>query len=264
VRLAPLLLLLALGAAHAAEPARPRLNLATTTWEPYVGESLPGKGYVYQLVTAAFDRAGYDVDIRFYPWPRVLALGHDGAIDAALPEYYDEMRKQDFVYSTPFPGGPVGFCAMRTRGIKLPASLAERPAEALAQMRELHFGVVRGYLNSPAFDAADLKKDEARDDETNLRKLIHGRVDLVVIDRYTARHLLRGVLRDDAARIECLDPPLAQQQLYVMFPRKRAGYEKLAEDFNRGLAQVSAAAELAAIMQRTGLSADPAAATTTP
>jgi ABC-type amino acid transport substrate-binding protein len=246
--------LLAAAPLRADDTPRTHLTLVTTTWEPYIGETLPGEGYVYQLVTRAFERAGYSTEIHFYPWARALALAREGRADGLLPEYYDERRLTEFAYSNPFPGGPVGFCARRDRHITLPPTLVEHPGAALTQLGKLRFGVVRGYLNAPAFDDRnDLIKDEARDDESNLRKLIHGRVDLAVIDRYVAEHLLGGVLKADADAVECLDPPLAQQSLYVAFPRRVPGSEAFVAAFNRGLAEVGAAAELADILQRTGL-----------
>jgi polar amino acid transport system substrate-binding protein len=51
-------------------------------------------------------------------------------------------------------------------------------------MKQYTFGVVKGYVNTPEFDAAIfLKKVESASDEEYLRNLINGRVDLIFIDR---------------------------------------------------------------------------------
>lgn len=248
---------LACGAASAADAGEPqRVALATTDWRPYIGQDLPGNGYVYQLVSTAFARAGYAADIQFYPWARALALAREGKVTGLLPEYYDESREADFAYSQPFPGGPVGFYARRDRHLTLPKTLSRQPAEALRTLRHLRFGVVRGYLNAPVFDQADLTREEAKDDLTNLRKLYHGRVDAIVIDRYVADYLLRTALPKYRDALEFLEPPLAQQPLYVAFSLKAPAHEAVRQAFNRGLAEVISASELARIMRRTGLPPD--------
>lgn len=251
-------LLAAAGAARAADAPRQTVALATTDWAPYIGQDLPDRGYVHVLVTRAFALAGYDAQIRFYPWARALLLAREGKVAGLLPEYYDASRTNEFAYSDPFPGGPVGFYARRDRGLKLPPTLATKPAAALQTLRHLRFGVVRGYLNAPAFDTAPgLTRDEARDDLTNLRKLYHGRVDAIVIDRHVAEHLLRTAVPEFAGELEYLEPPLARHSLYVAFSRTAADHDVLRRAFNKGLEQLELSGELAAIRRRAGLGGAP-------
>jgi polar amino acid transport system substrate-binding protein len=246
------------GAAFAADAPRKTVVLATTEWPPYIGQELPEQGYVHILATRAFAHAGYEVQIRFYPWARALALAREGSVAGLLPEYYDASRTGEFAYSDGFPGGPVGFYARRDRKLKVPPSLATRPERALATLKHLRFGVVRGYLNAPAFDTAPgLQREEARDDLTNLRKLFHRRVDAIVIDRHVAEYLLRTAVPEFAPELEYLEPPLARHLLYVAFARTAADHETLRQAFNRGLEQLEVSGELAAIRRRAGLGAAP-------
>ena len=249
--------LFALGA-QAAEPPARTVELATTEWPPYIGQELPEHGYVHVLVTHAFAREGYEARIRFYPWARALALAREGKVAGLMPEYFDASRTSEFAYSDGFPGGPVGFFARRDRRLKLPPTLATKPAAALATLKHLRFGVVRGYLNAPAFDTAPgLRREEARDDLTNLRKLYHGRVDAIVIDRHVAEYLLRTAVPEFAKELEYLEPPLAQHQLYVAFSRTAPNHEAMLKAFNDGLARLETSGELAAIRRRAGLGGAP-------
>lgn len=231
--------------------------LATTDWAPYIGQDLPDRGYVHTLTLRAFELSGYRAEIQFYPWARALALARQGKVAGLLPEYFDASRQGEFAYSDAFPGGPVGFYVRRDSGIVLPASMATRPAEALATLKHLRFGVVRGYLNAPVFDSApDLKREDAKDDLTNLRKLYHRRVDAIVIDRHVAGHLLRTVVPEFAAELAYLEPPLARHSLYIAFSRAAADHDALRRAFNRGLGRLKASGELAAIRRAAGLGAE--------
>lgn len=251
-----LMLAALLAACHSGMAAEKSVVLATTEWPPYIGQDLPERGYVHILTTRAFALAGYRVEVQSYPWARALALARQGKVAGLVPEYYDAARKAEFAYSDAFPGGPVGFYVRRDGKIKLPPSMASRPAEALATLKHLRFGVVRGYLNAPVFDSApDLKREEAKDDLTNLRKLFHRRVDAIVIDRHVAEYLLRTAVPEFAGAFEFLEPPLARHSLHVAFSRTAPGYEAQLEAFNRGLARLQASGELAEIRRRTGLGA---------
>lgn len=246
--------LLAASTSAAAADAPKAVMLATTEWAPYIGQELPEQGYVHILVTRAFARSGYEAQIRFYPWARALALAREGKVAGLMPEYFDAGRTNEFAYSDAFPGGPVGFYARRDRKLKIPPTLATKPAVTLATLKHLRFGVVRGYLNAPAFDnAPGLTREEARDDLTNLRKLYHRRVDAIVIDRHVAEYLLRTAVPEFTAELEYLEPPLAQHSLYIAFTRTAAGHETLRQAFNRGLELLENSGELAAIRRQAGL-----------
>ncbi|MGH8441626.1 MAG: substrate-binding periplasmic protein [Nevskiaceae bacterium] len=250
-------LLLAAGAVEAADAPAKIVRLATTDWPPYIGRSLPERGYVHTLTVQAFAASGYRAELEFYPWARALALARDGKVAGLVPEYFDAARQDEFAYSRPFPGGPVGFCVRRDSKLSLPKSMAHKPAEALATLKHLRFGVVRGYLNAPVFDSApDLKREDAKDDLTNLRKLYHRRVDAIVIDRNVAEYLLHTAVPEFAAELTYLEPPLARHPLYVAFARAVPEHEALLQAFNRGLGRLEASGELAAIRRQAGLSAE--------
>lgn len=231
-----------------------RVELATLEWEPYIGENLPERGFVHELVTDAFRTMGYEVDVTFYPWARALAVATSGQVDGLFPEYFDGSRTGDFVYSAPFPGGPVGFLVRKDSGIRFPSDPRKDLTAALRNMRQFRFGVVRGYLNTKAFDDATfLFKDEAVTDEQNLQKLIAKRVDLIFIDQYVARHLIDTRfpwVRDDLAFLE---PMLETKPLHVAFSRRAADREQKVKDFNEGLAKLQRSGALKAILRRHGI-----------
>jgi ABC-type amino acid transport substrate-binding protein len=252
-----LLALLLAGVAPAAgaatpTPARPFVHLVTLEWEPYIGTRMPQQGYTAQLVRAAFADQGMDVRIEFYPWARALHLARTGAVDGLVPEYFDAGRESEFVYSAPFPGGPLVLYRRRGDAVAFAFDPVRQADAALRALKGKRFGVVRGYVNTPAFDAADyLAKEEASDDATNLRKLVYGRIDLAVIDRRVAEHLVRTDYPQYADRIEPIEPALDEKPLYIAFSRKSPRQREALAAFNRGLAAMRADGRLAALHQRT-------------
>jgi polar amino acid transport system substrate-binding protein len=230
-----------------------KVTLTTLNWEPYIGEALPGKGYVYEIVSEAFQSVGYQVEIRFSPWPRTVAEAESGKADGLFPEYYDENRRAHFVYSKPFPGGPVGFLARKESKITFPADPQKDLAKTLRGMKQYSFGVVRDYINTKEFDdAAYLLKDESISDEQNIQKLILKRTDLIYIDKLVAQHLIKTKFLKFSNELEFLEPPLEVKTLYIAFSKKAPDYEEKLIDFNEGLAKLQKAGAIKAIMKKYG------------
>jgi polar amino acid transport system substrate-binding protein len=248
--LVALLALALAGGAPRAEAAEP-IRLVSLEWEPYIGPSLPEQGFAAAVVRAAFADQGLAVEIEFHPWERALELARSGAVDGLVPEYYNGEREAEFAFSAPLITGPLVFYKRRADALRYriePGGPLDSGLRALAERR---FGVVKGYLNTPTFDAADyLTRIEADDDLANLRQLAEGQVDLAVIDRRVAEHLLRTRLPEYAATLEPLSPRLGDMSLYLAFSRKSPRMAEARDAFNRGLEKLRADGRLNALRTR--------------
>lgn len=218
--------------------------LSTTAWEPYIGPDLPGQGYVAEVAREALARSGHSLRLVFLPWLRAVHLARQGKVDGYLPEYESRELRLEFLFSDPFPGGPVGFFKLRRR-----SDVSWRGLDSLKPFR---IGVVRGYVNTPDFDArADLCKQPADDDAANLRMLLAGRIDLMLADRHVGRALARKSAA--AEDIVFLPPPLEEKELFACFPARHPASAALLKDFNRGLAKLRKDGTLARLRARHGL-----------
>lgn len=227
--------------AESAAVSAATIQIVSLDWEPYVGEQLPEQGYVAALIRAAYAQQGRSVSIEFYPWARALELARSGQVDGLAPEYYDPSRNAEFEYSAEFPGGPLVLYKRRDDPVRFIVDPVEKQEQALRLLQSRRFGVVRGYLNTPVFDAADyLTKQASNDDSANLRLLVFGRIDLAVIDRRVAEYLIRTQHPEYAERIEPMDPPLADKPLFIAFSRKSPRMREALDAFNEGLAALQA------------------------
>ena len=250
ITLVALLLAAALSVTAAAAGKKP-VRLATLEWEPYIGEKMPDQGYCAALIRAAFATQGMTVDIQFYPWARALHLARTGAVDGLMPEYFNTSRLTEFEFSAPFPGGPLVLYQRSGDRTRFSGDPLVHQDAVLRALKSQRFGVVRGYLNTPVFDAATyLIKDEANDDATNLRKLVYGRIDLAVIDRRVAEHLIRTTYPDYAKKIRPMSPPLADIPLYIAFSLKSSRKTEALTAFNKGLAALQASGQIDALYKR--------------
>lgn len=205
-----------------------RVTIATLKWEPYIGPDLKNDGYVGELIKNAFKIKGYNPKLVYHPWKRTVVMARSGYYVAYGPEYFSEDIKKDFLFSRPFPGGPLGFFKLKRTQIT---------STALQDLKPYKIGVVRGYVNTAEFDsAAYLNKEEVTDDEMNLRKLVAGRVDLVVCDKYVGDFIIRRQFKERADEIEFMLPPLEKNKaLYLCVSKKIPNASKIIEAFNSGV-----------------------------
>lgn len=223
--------------------ARDRVVLATLDWEPYIGRNLKQQGYVAMIVTQAFKRSGMDVEIQFHQWSRVIGLAKQGKVDGYFPEYYSDAITDYASFSDPIPGGPLGFFKRTSSKISF---------TNIEKLKGYRIGVVKGYTNTKAFDMANfLIKHPVKDDLSNLRLLLAGRVDLVVADKYVGEHLVRIHLPSQASAIEFLPRILEEKALYVCLSKKSSRPHVYLNAFNNGLRQMKADRTLEKLLPQT-------------
>ena len=249
-----------LGLLPSVATAAATVRLAAAEMSPYIGPTHAREGYVAELVRAAFERAGYKVDIRFYPLARARSMAEAGQVDGLMPLSYSRSLEDSFLLSSPFPGANDGLLKKRSLALTYPADAPARPLEILRAMSGLRFGAVRGASVSEAFDKADfLKRDYVDRDLQNLDKLALGRIDLMVVDKFRASDLMILHRPHLIGQLEFLAPPLFRSDFHVAFSRKAPNAARLRADFNRGLSGLAAEGRIDDILLRHGLSVRKAA-----
>jgi polar amino acid transport system substrate-binding protein len=117
-------------------------------------------------------------------------------------------------------------------------------------LRPYRIGIVRGYRNPPAFEAAHLRTDVADTDAANLKKLAAKRIDLILIDRGTATHILQHELPEYREHLEAVEPPVEVLPMHLIISKKAKDYQTKMDDFNKGLELLSAEGVIEAILKQ--------------
>jgi len=225
----------------------PVLQLVTTEFAPYMGEKLPEQGVAVALARAALASQGWRLQVAFRPWARALTELEAGQHDGVIGAWYQPERERIMDFAKPMGiDNLVGYFG-----------LAKRPGAGKHQLPTdlagLHIGTVQGYANPQAFEQAvqlGAKADPARDDLTNLRKLLAGRVDLVLIDKGVARYLISTELKGAATQFVWLEPALERMPLHIAMAKARPQHQALRELMDRGQEAIARSGELERIRQR--------------
>jgi polar amino acid transport system substrate-binding protein len=188
--------------------------------------------------------------VKFYymPWGRAVEMVSKGSYNGLCPAYYTEERAEKFSMSDPFPAGPLLFAKRRSARIDY---------NTLRDLAPYKIAVVRGYANTKAFDNAGyLQKSFTIDDQTGYRRLLFGRVDLWLADKFVAQYTMSQHLPEKADEIAFINKPLAEKTLHVAFTKSKPNYKALTKAFNTGLKSVLNDGSLEQILRRHHLSLD--------
>ncbi len=245
--------------------AQKKINITTLNWPPYIGESICKQGWVQQLTIAILASQGYEVRSTFYPWARTIREAEHGKVDILYPEYYIEStapsdvhkgtyRVKHLALSERIPGGTIAF--MKRKGTK------DNYKGNFNNLRGEKIGVVRGYQNTPEFDAL-LDKDffsidmAAVDDLMNARKLIGERVNLIIGDPTVIRFSVMNSVLDPGLKQKILDkletvtPYIQYNYLYYAVSKKKPEWVQILEMLNKTIAEFEASGELYRIIEET-------------
>lgn len=215
-------------------PTRPwarELVLLTTEYPPYSMQAQPGGGLFTELISEAMARKGWTLTIRTVPWARVPADIAAARADGALICWPEELKKFNLLASRPVFISELGFFVRK--------SDAQTINVALAGLAGQRVGAVRGYGYPPALAASGALIDYVQDDQTNLRKLLAGRIAYVALERMVGEYLLQthksAELRD---QIVWKGPAFAKLPLYVGIAKHRPDSAQILADLNSGLASM--------------------------
>lgn len=220
-------------------------QFSSLDWAPYIGPDLPNQGYVVDLVKKIYQSTGNEAKINFYPWARSLHLARTGTVHGILPEYYSEERKSHFVFSDPFPGGPLVLLKLRHNPNK-PKNIKE--------LKKFKVGVVRGYVNTKEIDETSFPtKMQVENDWSLIVALFKSRIDFAVIDLNVAKYLIKTKKPKWLKHISYVDPVLESKFLYIAFSKKNKNHKKSLELFNKGLKKLKKTGELDDLLDKYGI-----------
>jgi polar amino acid transport system substrate-binding protein len=203
---------------------------AQTKTVTFVTDKEKEGGYLCAITTAALNRAGYEVNIKFQPWARALKDVMDGTSQALLGCFYSDSRAKEMQYTKSIASSDIVFYKRKD---------SKATFTKMVDLRPFTIGTINCAVYTPEFDTASfIKKEPVATPVQNIKKLLAGRIDLFIENRAVVQRLLANEFSAESSKIVAIDPPLVTNKFYNAFSKKRLGYEQIVADFNKGLAQI--------------------------
>ncbi len=211
------------------------MRLASLEWAPYVGSHMPDGGLTAAAAKTIASAAGYQAQIDYLPWSRAMQAGSDDPDYAGyFPAFYLPEREKHCHFSSAFGTSTNGFAYLKSKPLYW---------KELSDLKDIKIGTVQDYANGQYFDAlvrqGDLHTDMAPSDISNVRKLLAGRVQAIVIDKEVLRNLLikEASLQANKDKIAFHEHELSKFSLHICFQRNTKG-KAMQQAFNSALVKV--------------------------
>lgn len=216
-----------------AEPVR----VATSEYEPWVNEKSKYGGFVNRVVKEAFARQGVDIVFEYMPANRAAAMVLKGVYPVSSYWFSNPEYDKDYVLSQ---------VVLRQRELLL--HLKSRPLpkwHTLGDLAHLKFGATIGYTYTAEFwamaNAGSLKTVVSYADETSLKRLLSGDIDVFPMEEVAARRLLANptLFGPEAKdRLAYGGKPLKESEGYLRFTKGGPLTDELVAKFHAGLAEI--------------------------
>jgi polar amino acid transport system substrate-binding protein len=166
--------------------AAPPLTLVTEEFAPYsYADHGKVSGYASELLEAALGHAKIDYSVQIYPWARAFQMARTQPNVLIYSIVRTPPRETQFQWIGPIAPRSVYLYKLKSRhDIKV---------RSVADLRRYRIGANRGDVVEEQLHALGLNADLAAQDEVSLRKLLVGRLDLVVASELLLKDLCERI-----------------------------------------------------------------------
>lgn len=211
------------------------IQLVTENYIPYgFEENGVIKGIAVDMVTEAFKRQGYTVELQILPWTRALQMVQDGDTDGIFCAFYSEERAVYMQYLKE----PISTEAQYVYTLKDSPVKFDGTLESLKTYR---IGVLQDWFYGDDFNEAvkaeSLNVEMVTDLPINIQKLLDGRIDVMINPHLSTLYYLKQM----NAQEQVVEQPVAFREptgLYLCFTKKRFVNQELIQKIDEEIVRM--------------------------
>ena len=194
------------------------IKVSTDPWEPWVlgneGE-IATDGLAIKFTSELFHRMGVDLEINIYPYKRCIYQMKNGKRDLLLMVKKTEERKKYMLFSDLAVTDPQLIYFSKDH-------IGDFEWNSWKDLQEYTVGVVAGF-NYGDFESAAkkyrIKHEVVSSDSQNIRKLLAGRVDFILLSRSTANYYMTQN-PESAKKLKAASTPIDVAKFYFGLSKK--------------------------------------------
>lgn len=222
------------------------MRITAAEFAPYIGSSLPEKGWAWEVAALVLSEQGYQPELHILPWARAVELTRIGKMDGLYMANRNPEREEWAVFTDPVGQEVSVLFKLRDRSIIY---------RNLSDLSPYSIGTHRGASIIGLLEDEGLKVRPLRGFSQGIRELERQQLDIFVGDRMVTTHILKTQFPPDyATMIDFLPQAISTADLHLALSRKTPDHKKIQTDFNRGLKQIRVDGRYDAILERHGFS----------
>jgi len=205
-------------------------KLVTLEYPPYeYTENGQAKGLAVEVIREAFKLMNHQVGIEFFPWARSQSMFEDGDVDGIFTFFKTPAREAITLFGKEtVVTQPITFWVRKDSKIEFDGDFAK--------LKPYSIGVVNKTSYGERFDTAVkeglVRTDTANTIENCIDKLLAGRFDIWVSNRYGAIHEFKRLGK--LAEVRELKLPIQEIPAYLGFSKKR-NHTALRDEFDKAM-----------------------------
>ncbi len=203
--------------------------VAEDAFYPYCGEmNGTAQGISVDIVSSAFETAGVDVTYTIMPYIRGLERVKNGKHLAVFNTVRDDENRDDYFW----PDEEL----LTARDLYYARDDFRGQITSVEDLEEKKLGLTEAYQYGEAIDNNNsLLKVWSRSDDVNVRKLVAGRVDVIILTEWTAPVLINTL--NVRGKIKPVGT-VAENRLFLAFSREHQDGRRYYELFQQGMAEI--------------------------
>lgn len=220
------------------------ITAAQSPWPPFINDDDANPGLVVEIVTAAYQTQGYELQFNVLPWLRALKSAKTTRIDVIPALWYTRKRSKHYLYSDAYLVNEITFVKRASDPFKY---------SGVSSLDGKKVGVIGAYHYDSVFlSAQNVEKITADRLMVNLKRLISGHIDLAVSDRIVASHTIKQSSLP-ASHFAFSDTSLSTTPLYLAISVHHPNAQRYVDAFNQGLAEIKRNGQLRRIEVKYGI-----------
>lgn len=220
--------------------------LASGEFPPYTSASLPGGGFLNEIIVRSFELGGATTDVIFLPWTRAFEGTRKRHFDVTGPYIYNDQRAAKFLYSDPL------------YELQIAAFIHKDNAETFFKQEDFighAWCLPRGYSTDSLqhyLNKGLMKMVRSVNAKTCVEMVARKRVTAYGADLLIGSTLLR---EEDALSNQVMHVPWALKKSFyhLLVSKNHSHGQEILQIFNFGLAKLKASPEWQAIHDRHGI-----------
>ncbi len=182
------------------------VRFVTEHWPPYnyLDQNGQLQGMATEKVLQTLGNLSIEADIEVFHWAKAIQLAEHEQNVFIFSIYRTQEREDRFQWICPLiETDPVAFYKLKSR--------QDISLDSVQDAKNYHTSVMRSDLTMAMLEQAGFEEgihfSAVHDEMTNVRKLIHGRIDLIVQEENALQYRLQqlGAKREDLVRLEPLE-----------------------------------------------------------
>lgn len=209
------------------------VHVAIGEWLPFVSATHKHNGLLSHIVTEAFASQGLKTQYGFYPWARAFSMVASEKADVSIGWVHSEDRVKEVAFSDPL---------MKLDDVFYFRKEDVRSWNKVTDFSDKRIGITKSFFYGEEFTQAQkdglLTISIAKDDVSNFKMLLTGRIDVFPIVRLSAQATLKAHFKaEQIAKLDYDPKPVKEVSYRIIFSRSERG-ETLRKAFNAGLKEL--------------------------